>query len=204
MSPIIERNRALPTSKVEKYYTVSAGQTRLRIQVYQGEAMYCADNRKLGELNLSVPAGPAGQEGAAVRFTYDINGILEVEAQSLTTGEAIRAVLVGQGSGLTEAQAKERLEQLQSLKIHPRDREENRLLIARGERLWKETLGEVREQVGRVMEAFQEELASQEPARILRASRRCKEMLDRLEAGSGLDDQSWDDYFDDEGDEDDE
>ena len=139
-----------------------------------------------------------------MRFTYDINGILEVEAQSLTTGEAIRAVLVGQGSGLTEAQAKERLEQLQSLKIHPRDREENRLLIARGERLWKETLGEVREQVGRVMEAFQEELASQEPARILRARSRCKEMLDRLEAGSGLDEQNWDDFFDDENGEDEE
>ncbi|WP_419068195.1 hypothetical protein, partial [Candidatus Allofournierella excrementavium] len=68
----------------------------------------------------------------------------------------------------------------------------------------KETLGEVREQVGRVMEAFQEELASQEPARILRARSRCKEMLDRLEAGSGLDEQNWDDFFDDENGEDEE
>ena len=204
MSPIIERNSALPTSKVEKYYTVSAGQTKLHIQIFQGEAMYCADNRKLGELDLPVPPGPAGQEGAAVRFTYDINGILEVEAESLSTGKAISAVLVGPGSGLSEAEAKKRLEQLQKLKIHPRDREENRLLLARGERLWKETLGEVREQVGRVMEAFQEELASQEPARILRARSRCKEMLDRLEAGSGLDEQNWDDFFDDENGEDEE
>lgn len=204
MSPIIERNSALPTSKVEKYYTVSPGQTKLHIQIFQGEAMYCADNRKLGELDLPVPPGPAGQEGAAVRFTYDINGILEVEAESLSTGKAISAVLVGPGSGLSEAEAKKRLEQLQKLKIHPRDREENRLLLARGERLWKETLGEVREQVGRVMEAFQEELASQEPARILRARSRCKEMLDRLEAGSGLDEQNWDDFFDDENGEDEE
>ena len=81
MSPIIERNSALPTSKVENYYTVSNGQDRLRIQVYQGDAMYCRDNLKLGELDLPVPPAPAGKEGGAVRFTYDINGILEVEAK---------------------------------------------------------------------------------------------------------------------------
>ena len=203
MSPIIERNSALPTSKVEKYYTVSPGQTHLRIQIYQGEAMYCAENRKLGEVDLAVPPGPAGREGAAVRFTYEIHGILEVEAQSLSTGKAIRTVLVGQGSDLTPAEAEKRLEQLQSLKIHPRDREENRLLLARGERMWKESLGEEREQVGRVMEQFQAELATQEPARILRARSRCKELLDRLEEGRPLDGLEWDEGFfeEDEGEE---
>ena len=198
MSPIIERNSALPTSKVEHYYTVSPQQTRLHIQVFQGEAMYCKDNQELGELDLPVPPGPAGQEGAAVRFTYDINGILEVEAASLSSGQVISTVLVGGGSGLTEAQAKQRLAQLQSLKIHPRDQEQNRLLLARGERLWQETLGEVREQVGQVMEEFQQELASQEPGRVLRANRRCKEMLDRLEAGLSLEGFQWDDDFFDE------
>ena len=201
MSPIIERNSSLPTSKVEKYYTVNAGQTRLKIQVFQGEAMYCRDNKKLGELELPVPPGPAGKEGAAVRFTYDINGILEVEAQSLSTGKAISAVLVGRGAGLSDDQVKQRLAQLQNLKIHPRDQEENRLLLARGERMWQESLGEEREEVARILEDFQLELASQEPTRILRASRRCKEMLDRLEAGLSLDGFRWDeDFFDDEDD----
>ena len=204
MSPIIERNSALPTSKVERYYTTSDGQTRLRIQVFQGEEMYCRENQKLGELDLPVPAAPAGKEGADVRFTYDINGILEVEATSLTTGRTISTVLVGQGSGLTEEQARRRLKELEGLKIHPRDQQENRLLLAKGERLWQEALGEERQIIGQAVQLFGEALASQENGRILRARARIKDLLDRLEAGlslEGLDFSGFDDP-DDEADED--
>lgn len=199
MSPIIERNSALPTSKVENYYTVSNGQDRLRIQVYQGDAMYCKDNLKLGELDLPVPPAPAGKEGAAVRFTYDINGILEVEAKSLSTQKTISTVLVGRGSGMTEAEAKRRLAQLQSLKIHPRDQEENRLVLARAERLWEEALGDTRDSIAQLAQAFGEALASQEPARILRVRKRCQALLDRVEAGLSLDGFDFgDDFFDEE------
>ena len=202
MSPIIERNSALPTSKVEQYYTVSDNQSQLRIQVFQGESLYCEENKKLGELNLPVPEGPAGQEGAAVRFTYDINGILEVEATSLTTGQSINTLLVGEGSGLTEQQARQRMEQLQALKIHPRDREENRLLLAKAQRLWEEALGEERLVIGRIAQGFGEALASQEQGRILRASAKVKELLERLEEGLSLEGLLYSDQLDDEDDED--
>lgn len=188
MSPIIERNSALPTSKVEHYYTVSDNQSQLRIQVFQGEAMYCKENQKLGELNLMIPPAPAGKEGAAVRFTYDINGILEVEATSLSTNQTISTVLVGKGSGLTEEQAKQRLTELEKLKIHPREQEENRLLLAKGERLWEEALGEDREKIAQVVQMFGQALASQEQGRIVRARARVKEILERLEEGLSLDD----------------
>lgn len=186
MSPIIERNSALPTSKVEHYYTVSNGQDQLRIQVHQGEAMYCKDNLKLGELNLPVPPAPAGKEGAAIRFTYDINGILEVEAKSLSTQKTISTLLVGPNSGMDENEARRRLAELQALKIHPRDQEENRLLLARGERLWEEALGEDRDTIRQVVERFGETLASQEAGRIARMRRRCEKALDRVEAGLSL------------------
>lgn len=187
MSPIIERNSALPTSKIESYYTVSDNQTQLKIQVFQGEALYCKENQKLGELNLPVPPAPAGKEGASVRFTYDINGILEVEATSLSTHQTISTVLVGKGSGLTEAQAKERLQELEKLKIHPREQEENRLLLAKGERLWEEALGEQREQIAQVVQMFAQALASQEQGRIARTRAKVAEMLNRLEEGLSLD-----------------
>ena len=116
--------------------------------------MYCRENQKLGELDLPVPAAPAGKEGADVRFTYDINGILEVEATSLTTGRTISTVLVGQGSGLTEEQARRRLKELEGLKIHPRDQQKNRLLLAKGERLWQEALGEERQIIGQAVQLF--------------------------------------------------
>ena len=201
MSPIIERNSALPTSKVETYYTVSDNQSQLRIQVFQGEALSCRDNQKLGELNLPVPPAEAGKEGASVRFTYDINGILEVEATSLSTHKTISSVLVGKGSGLTEEQARERLKELEKLKIHPREQEKNRLLLAKGESLWEQALGEQRETIGRIVEMFSEALASQETGRILRARSRVKLMLERIEKGLSLDGFNFDDnglYDDDE------
>ena len=205
MSPIIERNSALPTSKVENYYTVSDNQAQLRIQVFQGEAMYCKENQKLGELNLPVPPAPAGKEGAAVRFTYDIHGILEVEATSLSTGKAISTVLVGKGSGLTEEQARQRLKELEKLKIHPREQEENRLLLAKCERLWEEALGEDRDIIAQVVRLFNEALASQEGGRILRARARVQQMLERLEAGLSLEDMDLNtDFYDDDDEEDDE
>lgn len=199
MSPIIERNSALPTSKIESYYTVSDNQTQLKIQVFQGEALYCKENQKLGELNLPVPPAPAGKEGASVRFTYDINGILEVEATSLSTHQTISTVLVGKGSGLTEAQAKERLQELEKLKIHPREQEENRLLLAKGERLWEEALGEQREQIAQVVQMFAQALASQEQGRIARTRAKVAEMLNRLEEGLSLDELGEEDYEGEEG-----
>lgn len=199
MSPIIERNSALPTSKIESYYTVSDNQTQLKIQVFQGEALYCKENQKLGELNLPVPPAPAGKEGASVRFTYDINGILEVEATSLSTHQTISTVLVGKGSGLTEAQAKERLQELEKLKIHPREQEENRLLLAKGERLWEEALGEQREQIAQVVQMFAQALASQEQGRIARTRAKVAEMLNRLEEGLFLNELDEEDYEGEEG-----
>ena len=139
--------------------------------------MYCRENQKLGELDLPVPAAPAGKEGADVRFTWcSSDGPLEVEATSLTTGRTISTVLVGQGSGLTEEQARRRLKELEGLKIHPRDQQENRLLLAKGERLWQEALGEEHQIPGQAVQLFGEALASQENGRILQAvpaSRTC-------------------------------
>ena len=76
--------------------------------------------------------------------------------------------------------------ELEGLKIHPRDQQENRLLLAKGERLWQEALGEERQIIGQAVQLFGEALASQENGRILRARARIKDLLDRLEAGLSL------------------
>lgn len=194
MSPVIERNSALPSSKVGRYFTVANGQPALEVQVFQGESMHCAENLKLGQLELPVPPAPAGKEGCEVRFTYDINGILEVEATSISTRQTISTLLVGEGSGLTEDEARQHLEALQHLKIHPREQEENRLLLARCERLWAESLGEDRHNIGEIARWFEANLQSQEAGRIRYALRRCTEWLDALEAGDTLDDFDFDEF----------
>ena len=185
MSPIIERNSVLPTSKEGTYYTARDNQQAIDVKVYQGEQRYCDDNTFLGHLEIAVPPGPRGQQYVRVRFTYDINGLLEVDVVS-KEGQSARLVL--QGSGMTEAEVEQRLKELETLKMHPRDQEGPRTLIARGERLYAMTVGQMRDQVAAALDWYQMQLSTQEGLRIAKASRRTAVFFDQVEAYVGLDD----------------
>ena len=191
MSPLIERNSVLPTSKEGIYSTVRDGQTKIDLKIYQGENPYCENNTLLGELQLSVPPAPQGQIPVRVRFTYDINGLLEVEAGS-PEGKPVRLVLRNQE--MTQQEAEQRLRELSALKLHPRDQEVPRALLARAERVYTMTVGEVREQVDRMLNWYQHELSAQETIRTAKASRRMEKFLDSVEAYLG-DDALQDPYF---------
>ena len=182
MSPIIERNSVLPTSKMGVYYTVQDHQARVEIQIYQGENRYCADNAFLGRLTLPVPPGPAGRQSVRIRFTYDINGLLEVEAVN-ESGQAERLVL--QNRDMPPEEAERRLRELSALKLHPREQEGPRALTARGERLFAVTVGNLREQVAALLDWYQRQLSSQEAMRIAKASRRLERFFDQAEAYLG-------------------
>jgi hypothetical protein len=80
-SPIIERNTPVPVSRVQHYGTVQDHQRQIRIDVRQGESRI-ASNLQRGALEIEVPPAPAGQVGVRVRFSYDANGLLEVDAQA--------------------------------------------------------------------------------------------------------------------------
>ena len=185
MSPIIERNSVLPTSKEGTYYTARDNQRAIDVKVYQGEQRYCDDNTYLGHLEIAVPPGPRGEQYVRVRFTYDINGLLEVDVVG-RDGQSGRLVL--QGSGMTEAEVERRLKELEALKMHPRDQEGPRTLIARGERLYAMTVGQMREQVAQILDWYQLQLSTQESLRIAKASRRTAAFFDQAEAYVGLDD----------------
>ena len=184
LAPIIERNSILPTSKSQRFYTIRDGQTKICVDIYQGEGLHCDENLRLGEVNIPIPPAPKGQENVDVRFTYDINGILEVEVCNQSSGRSERAVIVGKESGFSSEEAARRLQELSSLKINPRTQEENRLALARGERLYQETLGEARQKVAQAVGWFEQVLARQEPLHIAKSRKRFLELLDLLEAGS--------------------
>ena len=59
----------------------------------------------IGEITIEVPANKAGEEGIDVRFTYDVNGALEVEVTALTTKET-RSAVFRNNAGLSEAELK--------------------------------------------------------------------------------------------------
>jgi len=153
--------------------------------VYQGENRYCDDNTYLGHVEIAVPPAPRGEQYVRVRFTYDINGLLEVDVVA-KDGQSGRLVL--QGAGMTAEEVEERLKELEALKMHPRDQEGPRTLIARGERLYSMLVGNMRDQVAYMLDWYQMQLSSQESLRVAKASRRVAAFFDQAEAYIGVGD----------------
>lgn len=87
MDVLIPRNSKIPTSAGRQYTTQKDGQSGIQIRVYQGERDLIADNRKLGEFNLTgIPAMPAGLPKVEVKFLINADGILQVKAKELRSG----------------------------------------------------------------------------------------------------------------------
>jgi molecular chaperone HscC len=181
-SPILERNTVIPASREQSYRPTHDGQREVQIDVYQGESRRLEGNVKLGSLSLPLPPGKASEQQVVVRFTYDINGLLEVDTK--VAGTEVRRGLVIEGNpGLPPEEIQARLRALQVLKVHPRDQMENRTLLARGDRLFEESLGERRAHVGALMARFEAILARQDPREIERAREEVARGLDALEQG---------------------
>ena len=135
--PIIERNTVIPASRTERLYTVRDNQNKIRVNVLQGESRFAANNLSLGELLIDIPAAKAGEESVDVTYTYDINSLLEVEVKVVSNQKIMKKVFFGRDVDMTPEEIEERLKTLSYLKIHPRDREENKYLLLRGERVYE-------------------------------------------------------------------
>ncbi len=175
--PIIERNTIIPASRTERLYTSRDYQKKIRINVLQGESRFAANNLSLGELVIDVPKALSGEEGVDVTYTYDINSILEVMVKVVSTGKVTKAIIKGRDVELKDEEIKERMEELSYLKILPRDQEENKLLLLRGERYYEESLGEVRDLIGRELGKFEDVLNTQDPQKIASARRKFNDFL---------------------------
>ncbi|MDP4181708.1 MAG: Hsp70 family protein, partial [Bacillota bacterium] len=180
--PIIERNTPIPVSRVETLTTVYDNQSIINVEIYQGESRRVENNINIGELNIDIDPEPAGSQLIDVRYTYDINGILEVEVITRKTGAKKRIVIEKSPGSMTPEEIEERLETLKNIKIHPRERTENKLLLARGERIYEESLGEVREYISRILQEFESVMYRQNELEIRKAAEILKKKLDELEA----------------------
>ncbi|MEO1603548.1 MAG: Hsp70 family protein, partial [Pseudomonadota bacterium] len=162
-SPIIERNTVIPTSRVEVYGTLEDNQTRLSIEVYEGEMRQASANRKLGEFTVKgIPKGPAGQE-VAVRLTYDLSGILEVEATVVKTGEKTAQIFKRGRDDLTDKEVRAAADRMQGLKSDQRERPRYRDLLARANLLYQDSTGDLRERVGYLLDQFEASLETSTP-----------------------------------------
>lgn len=180
--PIIERNTVIPTSRTERLYTIRDNQDKIRVNVLQGESRFAANNLSLGELEISIPASKSGEESVDVTYTYDINSILEVEVKVTSTGEVTKEVFRGQHVDMTDEEIAERFQTLSYLKIHPRDREENKYLLLRGERIYEESIGEKRHTVEHALYQFEKALNTYDPGIIDTAKKEFQSLLDDIDS----------------------
>jgi molecular chaperone HscC len=184
--PIIERNTVVPASRSKTVSTVADLQKEVNVTIYQGEGRLVKDNILLGQIHVPVPPRRAGEISIDVRFTYDVNGIVEVEATVPATGEHRRLVIEENPGVLSAEEVEERLRQLADYKIHPRDQTENRALLARADRLYEQTLGHAREFLGQQIALFTAVLEQQDPQQIKHARADLGRLLDQIESDSYL------------------
>jgi len=180
-APIIERNSVVPISRVERFSTLRDGQTNITAYVLQGESRKAEDNIQLGEVEVQVPSGPAGRESVDIRFTYDINGILEAEVTVVSTGEKKVLVIENSPGALSPEEVQEKLAAMASIKIHPREREEFRFLLAWGERLYEESRGDTRRFLEAELRNFDDLLDEQDDRKLRDYSQQLREILADIE-----------------------
>ncbi|WBW96333.1 Hsp70 family protein [Oceanirhabdus sp. W0125-5] len=178
--PLIERNTMIPYSKSQIFSTVRDDQNSIQVEVFQGESRKASENLNLGKLNIKVPPKGKGEAAITVRFTYDINGILEVEIKSFDTGEVKKAILLNNNQ-LSDEEIEKRMLELEKIKIHPRKQDENMFLLSKGERLYETHLGDLREQIANELLLFESALDRQNPDEIKKAVKRIKEFYEFVE-----------------------
>ncbi|WP_116809174.1 Hsp70 family protein [Steroidobacter cummioxidans] len=181
-APILERNSHIPISREERFNTLQDDQTMINLRVFQGENPLVKNNILLGEINVKVPKGPAREQCVDVRFTYDLDGLLEVEVTVVATGHKQRLVIEGNPGVLSKEEIDRRFAELAKLKLHPRNDLLNKQVLARAERAYEESLGAAREAISSRLVHFQNTLSRQERREIARVREEFEAFLNQLEA----------------------
>lgn len=182
-SPIIERNTPVPVSRTGIYSTVVDNQKSIRIDIRQGESPVGSENLALGVLDVDVPPRPAGTATLEVRFTYDANGLLDVDARETASGRITNTLIHNTSTQMDAAAIASALERLKQLKRHPRDEDENRYLLERAKRLYEDRLGEQRTALQAWMAQFEAALDTQDARTVRTARQQLRQALDSIDGG---------------------
>jgi len=195
--PIINRNSTVPISRVERVCTIEPNQTEMTIRIYQGDGRRVEANLFLGEFEVKgIPRGPRGQS-VDVRFTYDLNGVLEVEATIVETKQKATHVVTRHARGLNMEQVQQAVKDMAKLKTHPREEAKNRFLLKRAERLYQELPLLQRTMLSDLLDGFEEAMELNDKEALDRNRAALQNFLDHHDAGGSLDDDTTDEERDD-------
>lgn len=173
--PILDRNTTVPVSRSRTYCTMHPQQDEAMLKVYQGESRLTKDNHLIGQVRIpGLRCTPDQKDGGVfdVRFTYDMNGILEVEVTIRTTQKKLTEVFEQRPGTMSREQIAEALSKLAPIKVHPREAPANRARLERAQRLYAELTGVLRDSLSQELDLFEAALASQDARLIATAASR--------------------------------
>ena len=121
----------------------------MRIGVYQGEEYYADENVCLGELVIPIRPRPVEKgEGVCVTFSYDINGVLQVEAEN-SMQQVVKKLITN--DELSDKEIEESLRRFEQMKLPNAEEEEYQLLLAKLMWLFQQQIGDTRSHTGMVI-----------------------------------------------------
>ena len=134
----------------------------------------------MGEFEINVPRNNAGNEKVNVRFTYDINGILEAEATAMSTGEKRNKLIIN--GDLSEEEKNERIKTLEEIKIQSENQNKDKLLIERANRIYAEIVNtEIRNYISEYLENYQMIVRTGDRIRIQKVKKEFSTFLDKID-----------------------
>lgn len=181
--PLIERNSFVPVSVMKTFSTMEDNQKQIEIEAFQGESRKVSENLLLGKMSVEVPARKAGLVGIDIRFTYTLDGILEVECKVHDQDTATTMVIEKVPGTLSAEDIAQRLKALDALKMHPRDVPVNRQLAAEASKRYEQTLGERRQIIDHYATQFEQAIEKQDLRVIALARDELRRVLDQFNDG---------------------
>jgi molecular chaperone HscC len=176
--PVIHRGETIPISRQEPFWTAHPEQTHVRIEVFQGDRRIAEENELLGDFNIECPPPPGlppQNRQIDVRFTLDLNGLLEVEATVTKTGKRAHVIIERGAGSMSEAERSSAIEALGRLKIPPRELLPNRHIIERANHLYATLPRGGKEIIDDLLLQFEQALDAQDNERILT----CRQILEQ-------------------------
>ena len=155
---LIERNTTIPTKKSQIFSTAADNQSAVDIHVMQGERQMAPDNITLGRFQLTgIPAAPRGVPQIEVTFDIDANGIVNVSAKDLGTGQQ-QSITITSSNKLSEEEIKQKVKEAEEYAEADKKKKEDTEARNQAETLVYETEKNLKTLEGKLSEAEVKEI----------------------------------------------
>ena len=182
MSIVIPRNTVLPCTKKENYQPLTLQQRELTFRIYQGEDKYVENNICLGELRVPLlpPQNENDTRPVELNMTYDINGLLNIEATILRTGKKCETYIV-RDHYLSKKEIHAKKYELEKYKTTQKEDEQDKYLRQRAENLFCILTGSLRNYHQMYFSQYINIMKNGTPLQKKRAIQRFENIMDQME-----------------------